>query len=185
MADITSITLPSGSKYNFKDGQAVTNITNNNGVFVATKRDGSTFNFSQQQYNTQTASIGSASGWSAGSLPSLGTAIPADDITKWTTNTPTQVAKKTVVTTASFNTMVKTVTNATASISNGVLTITNGSHTTGAAGSATTGDSVTVTPGTAATLEYTAKTIPNITSTGTLPTLTITNKTVLTSITPS
>lgn len=81
--------------------------------------------------------------------------------------------------------MVKTVTNATASISNGVLTITNGSHTTGAAGSATTGDSVTVTPGTAATLEYTAKTIPNITSTGTLPTLTITNKTVLTSITPS
>lgn len=62
MADITSITLPSGSKYNFKDGQAVTNITNNNGVFVATKRDGSTFNFSQQQYNTQTASIGSASG---------------------------------------------------------------------------------------------------------------------------
>ena len=81
--------------------------------------------------------------------------------------------------------MVKSVTNATATISNGVLTITDSSHTTGAAGSATTGDSVTVTPGTAATLSYTAKSIPNVTGVGTLPSLTITDKTVLTSITPN
>lgn len=64
---------------------------------------------------------------SVGSAPTLGTAIPADDITGWTTNTPT-----------------------TASVSKGVLTITAGS---------------------AATLNYTAKSIPNVTSVGSVPTL--------------
>ena len=38
-----------------------------------------------------TASIGSASGWSAGTATTLGTAISADDITSWTTNTPTKI----------------------------------------------------------------------------------------------
>lgn len=80
--------------------------------------------------------------------------------------------------------MVETVTDATASISEGVLTITNGTHTTGTSGSATIGDSVSVTPGVAAKLEYTSKSIPNITGVGTLPSLTITNKTVLTKLTP-
>ena len=64
---------------------------------------------------------------SVGSAPTLGTAIPADDITAWTTNTPTAV-----------------------SVSNGVLTLTSGS---------------------AASLSYTAKSIPNITSVGSAPTL--------------
>lgn len=74
-------------------------------------------------YTAQTTSIGSAS---------AGTAIPADDITAWTTNTP-----------------------ASASVANGVLTITNG---------------------TAASLSYTAKSIPNIS---------VTSKTVATGITAS
>ena len=38
-----------------------------------------------------TSSIGTASGWSAGTIPTLGTAISADDITSWTTNTPTAI----------------------------------------------------------------------------------------------
>lgn len=96
-------------------------------------------------YNLATTTVGSAS---------AGTAIAADDITKWTTNTPTAVTKKTVVTSAS---------GATAAYANGVLTLTNGSFGTG--------DSVTVTAGTAATLEYTARSIPNIS---------VSNKTVAT-----
>lgn len=64
---------------------------------------------------------------SVGSAPTLGTAIPVDDITAWTSNTPTS-----------------------ASVSNGVLTISTGS---------------------AASLSYTAKSIPNVTSVGSAPTL--------------
>lgn len=99
-------------------------------------------------YTASTTSIGSAS---------AGTAIAADDITAWTTNTPTAVTKKTVVTSAS---------GATATVANGVLTLTNGSFGTG--------DSVTVTAGTAASLSYTARSIPNIS---------VTSKTVATGIT--
>lgn len=94
-----------------------------------------------------TESIGSAS---------AGTDISADDITAWTTNTPTDVTAKTVVTSAS---------GATATYADGILTITDGSFGTG--------DSVTVTAGSAASLSYTAKTIPNIS---------ITSKTVLTGV---
>ena len=99
-------------------------------------------------YTASTTSIGSAS---------AGTAISADDITAWTTNTPTAVTKKTVVTSAS---------GATAAVSNGVLTLTDGSFGTG--------DSVTVTAGTAASLSYTSRSIPNIS---------VTSKTVATGIT--
>ena len=99
-------------------------------------------------YTASTTSIGSAS---------AGTAISADDITAWTTDTPTAVTKKTVVTSAS---------GATAAVSNGVLTLTDGSFGTG--------DSVTVTAGTAASLSYTSRSIPNIS---------VTSKTVATGIT--
>ena len=64
---------------------------------------------------------------SVGSAPTLGTAIPADDITAWTTNTPT-----------SFS---------------------------------VSGEKLIITSGTAATLNYTAKSIPNVTSVGSAPTL--------------
>lgn len=118
-----------------------------------------------------TTSVGSAS---------TGTAIPADDITAWTTNTPTSVTKKTVVTggtttaitPVTSKTVVTSASGATASYSAGILTLTNGSFGTGASvttgtavnayTSLTTGDSVDVTPGTAASLSYTAKSIPNI-----------------------
>ena len=118
--------------------------------------------------------------WSAGSTPTLGTAISADDITKWTTNVPTKVTSKTVVTGGSTtdvpNISSKTVV-VSASVKNAVLTISTGaSVTTGTAikayTSLTTGDSCTVTAGTAATLEYTSRSIPNVTNVGTAPSLT-------------
>lgn len=149
--------------------------------------------------NKTTASIGSAS---------AGTAIAADDITAWTTNTPTQVTKKTVVTGGSTTavpniskktvvtgvtpaTVVTSASGASASYANGILTITNGSFGTGASATVTTGDSVTVgtainaytslttgdsvdvTAGTAASLSYTARSIPNIS---------VTSKTVVTDV---
>lgn len=90
---------------------------------------------------------------------------------------------KTVVTAAS---------GATASIAIGVLTITNGSFSTGnsvttgtainAYTSLTTGDSVTVTPGTAASLSYTSRSIPNITVS---PTMVITELTPTGAIIPT
>lgn len=68
---------------------------------------------------------------SVGSAPTLGTAIPADDITAWTTNTPTAVT---------FNV--------------------EGTQL-----------QIGVTNGVAASLSYTAKSIPNVTSVGSAPTL--------------
>lgn len=64
---------------------------------------------------------------SIGTAPTLGTAIPADDITAWTTNVPT-----------SFT---------------------------------VSGEKLSIITGTAASLSYTAKSIPNVTSVGTAPTL--------------
>lgn len=64
---------------------------------------------------------------SVGSAPTLGTAIPADDITAWTTNTPTAFS--------------------------------------------VSGEKLIITSGTAASLSYTAKSIPNVTSVGSAPTL--------------
>lgn len=85
-----------------------------------------------------TASIGSASGWSAGSKPVLGEAISADDITSWNAGSATSL-----------------------SYSDGVLTITAGS---------------------APSLQYTSRSIPNVTSVGSLPSLTVTGKTVMTGV---
>lgn len=84
---------------------------------------------------SSSASIGSASGWSAGSLPALGDAISADDITQWSEGSATSL-----------------------SYSNGILTIKAGS---------------------APSLSYTARSIPNVTSVGSLPSLTVAEKTVM------
>ena len=84
---------------------------------------------------SSTASVGSASGWDAGSTPTLGDAIPADDITAWSAGTASD-----------------------ASVTQGVLRLTNS---------------------TIPSLTYTAKSIPNVTNVGTLPTLTVTPTTVV------
>ena len=72
--------------------------------------------------------------WDAGSTPTLGTAIPADDITSWTTNTPTAFS--------------------------------------------VSGEKLSITSGTAASLSYTAKSIPNVTSVGSVPSLSYTAKSI-------
>lgn len=79
--------------------------------------------------------VGSASAWSAGTLPTLGDAIAADDITNWSEGTASD-----------------------ATVNQGVLRLTNS---------------------TVPTLDYTAKTVPNVTNVGTLPSITITDKTVV------
>jgi hypothetical protein len=105
------------------------------------------------QYIVSTGTVGSAT---------KGTNIPADDITAWTTNSPTQVTAKTVVTGGSTTTItpvtsktvVTSASGATAGISYGVLTITNGSFSTG--DSVTTGTAInaytSLTTGVAATV---------------------------------
>ena len=80
-------------------------------------------------------------------------------VNTWTANTPTEVTKKTVVTSVTPATVVTNASGATTSYSAGVFTITDGSFTTGSAASVTTGDSVTVVAGSPASLTTTDKTV--------------------------
>ena len=93
---------------------------------------------------------------------SAGTAIPADDITAWTTNTPTTISY-------TARSIPNVTAAGTASISKGTLTITNTTL-----GTAIAADDITAyTAGKAATLTYSAKSIPNIS---------VTSKSVVTDI---
>ena len=158
--------------------------------------DGTGYQFvGRNKAKYSTTSVGSASGWNAGSTPSLGTAISADDITGWTTNTPTAID------TSKFNG--GSFTQGTDSFTAATLTMSGGGSTASAAstltisfsgGSFTQGtDSHTAaslssgfyTAGTAASLSYDSKSIPNVTSVGTAPSLTVTSTTVVDSITSS
>ena len=82
-----------------------------------------------------TDSIGSASAWDAGSTPSLGTAIAADEIGSWSAGTASNAV-----------------------VSQGILTLTNS---------------------TIPSLAHTKKSIPNVESVGSAPSLTITATTVV------
>jgi len=76
MADISKIKIPSGTEYNIKDNNAVTNITRNGTTFTATKRDGTTFTFTQQDNNTWTALKGATA--SAAGTAGYAPAPPSD-----------------------------------------------------------------------------------------------------------
>ena len=177
-------------------------------LFTANQSGNSTLKYT-------TTSVGSASGWDAGSTPSLGTAIPVDDITAWTTNTPTAID------TSKFNggsftqgtDSFTAATHGNDSFTAAALTMSGGGTTVSAAstltvsfsggsftqgtfngGSFTQGtDSHTAaslsngfyTAGTAASLSYNSKSVPNITSVGTVPSLTVTSTTVVNDITSS
>lgn len=93
------------------------------------------------QTSQQTGSVGSASGWNAGSAPTLGTEIPADDITNWSAGSASS-----------------------ATVVGGILKLTN-----------------SVVP----TLTYTAKSIPNVTSVGSVPSLTVTSTDVIVPTVPA
>lgn len=103
---------------------------------------------------------------SVGSAPTLGTAIAADDITAWNAG-----SVPTLGTAIDADDITEWTTNTptTASVSKGVLTITAGS----AASLSYTARSIpnVTSVGTAPSLSYTARSIPNVTSVGSAPTL--------------
>lgn len=92
--------------------------------------------------------------WSAGSLPTLGTAIPADDITSWSAGTlPTLGTAIPADDITSWSAGTAT----TATVTSGVLVIS---------------------AGTVPSLSYTSKSIPNVTGVGTLPSLSYSAKSI-------
>ena len=176
--DISQIAVNDGSlKLKKNSGTATTK-------FTANQSSTSTLTFT-------TTSVGSASGWNAGSATTLGTAIPADDITAWTTNKPTVIDTtkfnggsftqgtdlfKEATLNASLGSDTATASNPTTltfSFSGGSFTQGSDSHTAASLASGF------YTAGSAASLSYTAKSIPNVTSAGTAPSLTITSTEVV------
>lgn len=134
---------------------------------------------SAQTFNVaaNTTTVGSASGWSAGSAPTLGTAIAADDITAWDAGSAptlgTAIAADDITSWSAGSTT-------TVSYASGVLTIKQGSAP---ALSYTARSIPNVTGvGKVPSLSYTARSIPNVTSVGKVPSLTVTNTTVATGI---
>lgn len=98
--------------------------------------------------------------WSAGSAPSLIiTSTACDDITAWTTNTPTS-----------------------ATVNNGILTITAGSAASLSYTARTIGSASGWSAGSVPSLSYDTVTIPNVTSVGSMPTVTTTTGTAVTGI---
>ena len=156
---------------------ALTYTPANNSSTVSTVAYDTTNKKFTKTINGTTSDVAKLATTSVGSA-SAGTAIAADDITAWTTNTPTEVTpntvvtggtttaipniskktvvtgvtKKTVVTACTPATVVTSASGATASVSGCTLTLTNGSFSTGAAASVSTGDSCTVTTGDSVTV---------------------------------
>lgn len=71
MADISKITLPNGNTYNVKDANAKHNVSTGDSVTV-TAGTAATLSYTARTVKSVK---------SVGSTPTLGTAIPADDIT--------------------------------------------------------------------------------------------------------
>lgn len=140
-----------------------------------------------------TDTVGSASGWSRGTLPTLGTAIACDDITSWSAGTLPTLG---TAIPADDITAWSAGTAATATAASGVVTFTNGTapSLSYAAKSIPNVTGVGTLPelkytaksipnvtgvGTLPDLKYTARSVPNVTGVGTLPSLTITDKDVV------
>ena len=115
----------------------------------------------------KTASIGSAT---------KGTDISADDITTWTTNTPTVVTKKTVVT-GGTTTNITPVTKKTVVTSVTPATVVTGGTTTDVPNVSKKTVVTSVTPATVVTGGTTTD-VPNVTGVGTLPSLAYTARSV-------
>ena len=150
--------------------------------------------------NFTTGSVGSASNWSAGSVPTLGTAIAADDITGWNAgSTPTlgtaipadditawdPGATPTLGTAISADDITawsagSTPTLGTAISADDITGWTTNTPTTPMSVSVS-GCTLTLTSGsegTSATLNYTARSIPNVTSVGSVPSLSYTARSI-------
>lgn len=179
MADVSKIKLGS-TTYNIKDSSAVHGTVTKGDSVTVTKGDsvieGTPFTVPNVTSVGSAPTLGTAipaddiTAWSAGTLPTLGTAIPADDITGWTANTPTAVTPNTVVSGVNAVQITYDSTNERVIFPEYVLN--------GGEGQVTNGASATVTAGTAASLSYSAKSIPNVTAVGTLPSLSYTAKSI-------
>lgn len=126
------------------------------------------------KYTATKENIGSASGWSRGTLPTLGTAISADDITAWDAgSTPT------LGTAISADDITAWDAGTLPTLGTAISTddITNWSAGT-AATSAISAGGLTLNDGTAPSLSYTAKSIPNVTGVGSLPSLSYTSRSI-------
>lgn len=123
---------------------------------------------------SNTSNIGSASNWNAGSAATLGEPITADNITSWNPgSTPTLGATITANEITNWSAGAST----TASVSNGILSITFGTAPTLEYTDKNIPNITDV--GSAPSLEYTAHSIPNVTNGGTAPSLTITTQAVV------
>ena len=132
--------------------------------------------------------------WSTGTLPTLGTAIPADDITSWSTGTlptlGTAIATDditswstgtlpTLGTAISADDITSWSTGTLPTLGSAIPADDITSWSTGTLPSATVQNEVlTITFGTLPALEYTAKSIPNVTGVGTLPALGYTSRSI-------
>lgn len=112
--------------------------------------------------------------WNAGSLPTLGTAIPADDITSWSAGTLPSLG--TAISADDITSW------SAGSLPTLGTAIPADDITSWSAGTATiasvSGGVLTITSGTAPALSYTAKSIPNVTGVGSLPSLSYTSRSI-------
>ena len=125
-------------------------------------------------------SIGSASSFSAGTTPTLGTAITADEITAWS---PGVLPSLSVV--AKYPDKVNSWSAGSlpsASVSEGVMTLTKGTLPSLSTSSVAIDGVYQYSNGTLPSLTKSTKSIPNVTDVGTAPSLTITDTDVVTSI---
>ena len=189
-------TLPIASSSTLGGIKVGTNLSiNGSGVLSATNT----------KYTASTTSIGSASAgtaikannitaWSTGTLPTLGTAISADDITSWSTGTLPKLGTAlaadditnwstgtlpTLGTAISADDITSWSTGTLPTLGSAIPADDITSWSAGTLPSATVQDEIlTITFGTLPSLQYTAKSIPNITGVGTLPTLDYTSKSI-------
>lgn len=114
-----------------------------------------------------TISVNSVSTWSSGTLPTLGTAISVNNITSWTTG-----ELPTLGTAISTNKVTSWSTGTLPVLGNNITADNITSWSSGVLPTASVENEVlTITFGTLPTLEYTPKSIPNVTDVGTLPSL--------------
>lgn len=137
---------------------------------------------SDTQFTGDTTTIDSVKSFKAGTAPTLGTAIPADDITGWNAGTKPSLTISTVACDdiTAWNAGAAT----SLSVSNGVLTVSNGTSPSLSYTARSVGSASGWSDGTLPSLSYTAKTIPNVTSVGTAAELTTEPVTVVTNVHP-
>ena len=135
-------------------------------------------------YTVTTGSVGSASGWSAGTKPALTvTSTACDDITAWDAGSAAALTTEDI--SCDDITAWSAGTAATATVGSGILTINDGTAPSLSYTARTVKSVKTWTANTIPSLSYTARSVGSASgwSAGTLPALTVTSTTVVTAVT--